>query len=184
MRYIGAFFLVILVITSVWFLLHRTNKGNIEIEPNIDIVDTDIKPVEELEGDIKEEKKINYSASLEFALKEEKMKQREEAKVLEEGQGDIEQEQANVDNRNSINSSKSDEVRNNNKSEISKVVKDGKEVIEIDESPNTIIDETVREYKEEAKQEGIDWGDEPKPSGKMPNGDIPAGGKQGVGDWN
>ena len=37
--------------------------------------------------------------------------------------------------------------------------------------------------KKEDTSSGFDWGDDPKPSGKMPNGDIPAGGKQGVGDW-
>lgn len=54
----------------------------------------------------------------------------------------------------------------------------------IDESSETIKDETKQnEYKGEESQESIEFF-EVAPSGKDVNGDVPAGGKQDVGNWN
>lgn len=59
-----------------------------------------------------------------------------------------------------------------------------KKTVTIDESSETMKDETKQnEYQGEKSQEPIDFS-EVKPSGKMPNGDVPAGGKQNVGKWN
>ncbi|BCJ93553.1 hypothetical protein acsn021_11220 [Anaerocolumna cellulosilytica] len=77
--------------------------------------------------------------------------------------------------------SKSDSTQEGKNNESSITTPKGKV---IDESPNTIKDETIKnEYEGEKKQDMIEFFDV-EPSGEQPNGDIPAGGKQGVGTWN
>lgn len=60
----------------------------------------------------------------------------------------------------------------------------GDKIVVIDESSTTIKDESIQnEYDGETNQKGIEFF-EVEPSGASVNGDIKAGGKQGVGTWN
>lgn len=81
-------------------------------------------------------------------------------------------------NKNGISESKSNESKNKQNNEAA----DSK-VNVIDESPETIVDKSVNEYKGEKNAGKIEFFDV-KPSGKQPNGHVNPGGKQNVGSWN
>lgn len=89
------------------------------------------------------------------------------------------QSKSNKGNKNS------DDTKNVGNSNVKQnIVSDEDGVTVIDESPNTIKDESKQnEYEGEENQKPIEFFDV-KPSGKQPNGDVPAGGKQDVGTWN
>ncbi len=79
-----------------------------------------------------------------------------------------------------------DKVSKHNKTEATApdTSQSSNENIVIDESSTTIKDETKKnEYKGEVNQGKVEFFDV-ETSGKMPDGDVPAGGKQNVGNWN
>lgn len=183
---ISIIFICSLIIGVVIYFISRTTSNINNPETAIDVT-ASVESEETKEDTVKEKKELylmDYEDLIDNQVTREDIFGKESGDSSEEDNLESDAENASQNNPGESNKASKDSSSasksNANQNNVSKE----KGVTIVDESPNTMRDETIHnEYEVEKSQTPIDFFDV-KPSGTDVNGDVPAGGKQDVGTWN